>query len=297
MPVVAVGLPRWREQIPNNRRNICDLALNSKRVQLIQVRTGMSIGGILRELQMPYGDILVAIGGGPGTRHLADLYDSSNKPVIPLDIQLREGSPMVGEEMYQKAMADPCKFFEYEPRQGAAAALAALTLKDCLPPVTEFEHRFFDLVSHLPRPRAFLVHLQNQDKRDYRNVQRFIDQVVKPIMEDTGYRSYEVGLNEMDKAFLNVEIFEKLRSSSLVVADLTGLRPNCFMEMGYAFGRNIRTIVTAKKGTKLPFDTSAIPCYFWSGKISMQNLRHSFKDFISRNINRAPLSLHTLLMD
>ena len=35
-------------------------------------------------------------------------------------------------------------------------------------------------------------------------------------------------------AFINVGIFENLHFSSVAVVDVTGERPNCFIELGYA---------------------------------------------------------------
>ncbi len=61
------------------------------------------------------------------------------------------------------------------------------------------------------------------------------------------------------------------------------------MEMGYAFGLNKRVILTAKSGTKLPFDSNAIPCHFWNPKTSVEKQQELFMEFWERNINRPPL--------
>ena len=62
---------------------------------------------------------------------------------------------------------------------------------------------------------------------------------------------------------MNVAIFESLHFSSLAIVDVTGERPNCFIELGYALGTGNRVLVTAEEGTKLPFDQMMIPCHFW----------------------------------
>ncbi len=50
-------------------------------------------------------------------------------------------------------------------------------------------------------------------------------------------------------AFMNVEIFEALHRAGLVIVDLTGVRPNCMMELGYALARRGRIVISAKQVT------------------------------------------------
>jgi len=55
------------------------------------------------------------------------------------------------------------------------------------------------------------------------------------------------------------------------------------------FGLNKKVLLTAKEGTKLPFDSNAIPCYFWSTDRSNEEQQESFLDFWNKNINRPPV--------
>jgi hypothetical protein len=54
-----------------------------------------------------------------------------------------------------------------------------------------------------------------------------------------------------------------IRKSAFVIADVTELSPNVFYEVGYAKGLGKDVIVTARKGTELPFDIGDIPTIFW----------------------------------
>ena len=108
-------------------------------------------------------------------------------------------------------------------------------------------------------------------------------------LEPAGYERFEIGTDASREPFLNVEIFETLYVSSLVITDLTGLRQNCLLELGYALGLGKRAILTAREGTKLPFDSAAIPCHFWSEKQSDEKRRMEFEDFMKKNINRRTL--------
>jgi hypothetical protein len=75
----------------------------------------------------------------------------------------------------------------------------------------------------------------------------------------------------------------------MALADITGQRPNCFIELGYALGRGPRVIVTARQGAPLPFDQQAIPCFFWNPATQTRELKQLFLDFIAKNLNRPTL--------
>ena len=58
-------------------------------------------------------------------------------------------------------------------------------------------------------------------------------------------------------------IIEGIRRSAFVIADVSEATPNVYYEIGYAHGLDKQVIVTAKKGTVLPFDVNDVPVLFW----------------------------------
>ena len=48
-----------------------------------------------------------------------------------------------------------------------------------------------------------------------------------------------------------------------MIADITESSPNVYFEFGFAKGCKKKVIVTAKKGTMLPFDISDVPILPW----------------------------------
>ena len=48
-----------------------------------------------------------------------------------------------------------------------------------------------------------------------------------------------------------------------MIADVTEIKPNVFYEIGFAQGLGKEVILTAKKGTQLPFDLADLPVVFW----------------------------------
>ncbi len=85
---------------------------------------------------------------------------------------------------------------------------------------------------------------------------------------------------------MNVAIFESLHFSSLAMVDVTGERPNCFIELGYALGTGNRVLVTAEEGTPLPFDQTMIPCHFWKPGATVDDRIKALVEFWEKNINR-----------
>ena len=76
--------------------------------------------------------------------------------------------------------------------------------------------------------------------------------------------------------------------SSVAIVDVTGERPNCFIELGYAL-RGGRVLVTAEDGTELPFDQEMIPCHFWKPGDTVAEKKKALVEFWEKNINRPPI--------
>ena len=74
------------------------------------------------------------------------------------------------------------------------------------------------------------------------------------------------------------EIFDRIKRSAFIIADLSEQKPNVYYELGYAHGLNIPVVVTAFKDTLLPFDVRDIPTIFWE---SQQQLKKNLIQKIS----------------
>ena len=234
--------------------------------ELESLPPGWRIGGVIRSRQATLGDVLVVIGGGAGVEHLAEAYQEEGKPVVPIhcDLGATSGDGRGGGSyLHSLALSDVSTFLELAPASGGAAArLSRLRLKadsDIDGAITDL----VSLLSDLRAPRAFYVRLLNQESAAFEPVERFFRDIVDPIVIEKGFAPHEVGRNRPEAAFMNVEIFEGLHRAGLVVVDLTDVRPNCMMELGYALGRRRRTVISAMKDTPLPFDQDKLPTYFW----------------------------------
>jgi hypothetical protein len=58
-------------------------------------------------------------------------------------------------------------------------------------------------------------------------------------------------------------ITERISTAEFVVAELTGARANVYLEVGYAWGKNVPVITLAREGEKLHFDVITHRCIFY----------------------------------
>jgi hypothetical protein len=120
-------------------------------------------------------------------------------------------------------------------------------------------------------------------------VERFFRRVADPTVTELGYAAFETGREPTEYAWMNEEVFDRIHYSSAVVVDVTGLRNNCFMELGYALGRGVRVIVTAMEGTQVPFDSQMLPRHLWRDTNDDATRRQAFRGFWRKCIDRPPL--------
>lgn len=294
--VVVVLSEKAESEIPSNRRQLWQDLLKSGHVRVEHIQPSARSGAMLRERQVQFGDVLIGIGGGTGVEHLAESYSARRKPVIPLDLAVgasREDGTGGALRLNREALANPNEFLRLAPGQGqnAGTLLTLLSTNGGETAISEVIGNFCGLVAALDLPTAFYVRLLNPDIVDFADVEKFFRQVVDPAVKKLGYRPAEIGTDASRYGFINVEIFETLHYASITIVDITGLRPNCFIELGYGLGRGNRVIVTAKSGTTLPFDQQAIPCFFWRPGNPAEDTLREFEAFTDKHLNRPPLVL------
>lgn len=276
---VAVQHHKNEDQIPSEYLALWD-ELRSSPLVKIENAAHWNMASKRMEAQGRFGDILVALGGTEGVLYLANLYHDAGKPIIPLNLPL---SPETtgARRLYNFGLTstqtrrlfqilgdgdahDWLNRIRFPARQSVADRVAVLV----------------DLLEGLERPKAFAVRLLNPDLPDYADVQGFFDIVVHPVIEnELGYRLVVIdGRQAYDHSRIDQEIFAKLHRSSVVIADITGGRPNCFLELGYALGRGLPTMVTAREGSNLPFDITTLSGLHWKNTGPAEDRRRAFRE-------------------
>ena len=294
IPVVVVVSEKAESEIPEGRRGLWKQLLESGMMQVESILPGSRAAALIRQRQAESGEILVTLGGGTGVEHLAEMYLNRHRTVIPLDLPLgasREDGTGGSERLARESRAEPHRFLRM--RRGmedrASAELAALATRNGIEPDEEIAGRLIQLLAMAAPPRAFYVRLLSQTHDRFANVEAFFRGVVDPVVKSAGFERIEMGTDKTEHPFINVGIFESLHFASLAIVDLTGSRPNCLVELGYALGRPIRVILTAEEGTQVPFDTDAVPCHFWKPALPDVGRQEEFRIFWKKNIDRPPL--------
>jgi hypothetical protein len=287
--VVAVQHHKNEEQIPKQFIELWDKLRVSDLVK-IENAAHWNMNSKRMEVQARHGDILLTLGGGEGVLFLANLYHDAGKPVIPLNFKLGEkqtGSLKLfdyglinthTQRLFQTEGTKPHEWINrinFTTRNNNSDRVKTI----------------INLLEVLERPKAFAVRLLDPKHEDFDDVQNFFDTVVQPIVEiEMGYKLLIIdGKQTYEQPSIDREIFTKLHRSSLVIADITGLRPNCFIELGYALGRGLPTMLLGKEGTKHPFDIAPFAAHHWKTTGNADDRRRAFQEHYQAIQNRPPL--------
>lgn len=294
LPIVVATSEKAESEIPDNRRALYETLLRSGLLRIESIMPASRAAAFLRQRQAVFGDALVLLGGGTGVEHSANLYLQRKKPVVPLDLPLgasREDGTGGAVRLAKEARNDPTRFFRFDPSfaNTESAALADIATRAGTVAPAEVAQRLAALLCKLARPSAFFVRLLNPAHPKFSAVESFFRDVVDPVVQEGGLTRIEIGTDKSEHAFMNVAIFESLHFSSLAIVDVTGERPNCFIELGYGLGNSNRVLVTAEEGTQLPFDQTMIPCHFWKLGATVDDSKKALVEFWEKNINRPPI--------
>jgi len=244
-------------------------------------------GALIRQAQARIGDVLVTASGGAGAEHLADLYAQRGRPIVPWSIDLGssgdDGAVGGGLGLARKALVDCAGFFRLASGGGGEARLMALEVKpQQLVSARNVGGALAGLIGDLELPRAFCIRLLNPDVKNYQAVEDHFREVVGPVLEGLDYRVIDLGIARQEAAWMNAEIFEQLDRAALVYCDLTGQRPNCYTELGYALGNQQRVIISAHTDEGIAFDTDKLPCRFWSATETVDRRQELLREHINR---------------
>ncbi|MBY2967253.1 hypothetical protein HF251_32005 [Rhizobium leguminosarum] len=288
--VVAVQHHKTEEQIPEEYIDLWD-ELRASQLVKIESAAHWNMNSKRMEAQARFGDVLITLGGTEGVLYLANLYHDAGKPIVPLNLPLcPENAGSRRLYSFGLASSQTRRLFQIADDGDAHSWINRIGFPK-RQSIADRVSALIDLLEALDRPKAFAVRLLNPDHEDYAEVQNFFDMVVKPVVEDElGYRLLVIdGQQAYDHSRIDQEIFAKLHRSSMVIADITGERPNCFLELGYALGRGLPTMVTVRKGASLPFDIATFSGLHWATSGTAEDRRRSFREHWTAIRNRPSL--------
>lgn len=287
---IAVKHHKNEDQIPEQFHELWDDFGSSDGVRT-ESAAHWNMNSKRMEAQAKHGEILITIGGGEGILFLANAYHDQGKPVIPVDFKISvQGSGTHRLVEYGKTGSNAARFFKTTDDVTSLTWLERITPSSRKEP-EKIAERVFELLSALIAPVAFAVRLLNPKSPDYDDVQNFFDTVVQPVLEgEYGYSLVVIdGTQAVEHSRIDEAIFSQLHRSRLVIADITGVRPNCFIELGYALGRNLHTVVTARESTETPFDVISYAAHHWKKSGSVEERRCEFRTHLESVKSRPPL--------
>ena len=137
--------------------------------------------------------------------------------------------------------------------------------------------------------QAFVIMLIGNPALD-----RVYERAIVPALRACGLEARRVDRHNRG-GLLASEIIAFIEGSDIIVADLTKERPNCYLEVGYAFGagRSSHVVLTAREdhnpdspnhssgGPKIHFDLAGYDILFWA-----QNDLEGFRDELVKRVTR-----------
>jgi len=85
---------------------------------------------------------------------------------------------------------------------------------------------------------------------------------IYPAVRDCGFICEKVNEVHFTGDIVS-RIRQGIETAALVIADLTGARPNVYLEVGYAWGRGAPVILLARNGESLHFDVGSHRCVYY----------------------------------
>lgn len=292
--IVLAASEKADREIPAARRDVWTRLIGRSDVEVLGILPGARAAAMVRRREARRGAALLVLGGGTGVEHLAELYRAHGRSVVPLDLELgasREdgtgGAPRISSEA--RARPEDFVVLSRSSTGRAGSMLAAMATRNGEAAVDAVADATLRLLESLAPPQAFYVRLLNREHDAFPQVERFFRDVVDAVVPERCHERREVGTDASSEGFMNVEIFTRLHHADLVIADITGDRPNCFIELGYALRGDTPVLLTARRGTQPPFDGDKVPCHFWDPDRSISDECAAFRSFWDRNYSRGPL--------
>ena len=201
-------------------------------------------------------DVVIVIGGTEGTKCAANWARITRKPLLPLTNFGGSAAEIFEEELkdFDIRYSDRIEKSEYEILNQITSDLARVA-KDTVSLATK------TVISR----HVFVIMSYSEDPKLCDAYESF-----QTICKEYEYECIRVdSASPIDR--IVPEIFANIKRAAFVIADLSEPRPNVYFELGFAKGLRKPVIVTAYKGTPLPFDVADIPTIFWEGQKQLKD--------------------------
>lgn len=133
----------------------------------------------------------------------------------------------------------------------------------------------------IPDPRYIFVIMSFQDdpflEDAYSSIKRAVSRVQKELSCER--------VDEIQEDFeITDKVIECIRRAGVIIADLTGSRPNVYYELGYARAMGKTLILTAREGEKVHFDIRNVNTIFYKNSTELERKLKSRLSMIFRKL-------------
>jgi hypothetical protein len=210
-------------------------------------------------------DVVILIRGFVGTFRAAHWSKVARKPVLPI-----ANFGGAAREEYDRALDD------FDNRYGNR--LEKIEFEELNAIGADWDVRAKKIVSLAEKAATSKCVLAIMSYANEGEIATELDNVFESfqmVCKEFGYVCTRVDESNTTGRILP-KILREIELAAFVIADLTELKQNVFYELGYAEGHKKSVVVTAKEGTKLPFDVKDIPTLFWRS-IDLKGLRSELR--------------------
>lgn len=203
-------------------------------------------------------DVVILVGGWDGTTRAANWARIDNKPILPVTALEGVASSLYKEELNR---VNQGKYTgRIEPNN--------FEVLNQVPGEGEWEkyaHEIISLAERITSSKYVFIIMSFTERPIFKDA-------LAAFREVCGECAYEANrideLNPEDRVVSG--IFSSIRRSAFIIADLSEAKANVYYELGYAQGLGKPVIVTAYKGTELPFDVNDVPTIYWESQVDFK---------------------------
>lgn len=209
-------------------------------------------------------DAVILIGGFEGTYKAANWARIAKKPLLPITRFGGTAEQIYGEELddFESRYSQYITKSDYE------------NLTQLTTPLLDFSRTIVALAEMARTSRSVFVIMSFSDDPALDDA---LD-TFKAVCNEFKYECNRVDESNSSGRILPA-ILKRIIGCAFTIVDLSVQSPNVYYELGYAEGAGKPIIVTAKKGTILPFDAKDIPVSFWENQSGLKSmLRQKVKE-------------------
>ena len=194
--------------------------------------------------QIEQADATIFVAGHDGTFLAKNWSFYARKPILGVPRFGGAGETIYDQELARFRINSPTTADDYE------------TLNQVSNEVSHYVNEVVALAERLVTPRSVFIIMSFA--KEFRDVYASCKEVCKEFGLEAE-RTDEAG--SLERIIPRIE--KGIRGSAFVIADVSEGSPNVFYEVGFARGLGKDLILTARQGTKPPFDIADIPVISW----------------------------------